>query len=53
MQCAVTAATAVGGAAGLRAWAAARRPGWLSPQRLRLLTASLLTIAVVVAGVRL
>jgi hypothetical protein len=53
MQCAVTAATAVGGAAGLRAWAAARRPTWLSPQRLRLLTAALLTIAVVVAGVRL
>jgi hypothetical protein len=53
MQCAVTAATAVGGAAGLRAWAAARRPGWLSPARLRLLTAALLTLGLVIASVRL
>jgi hypothetical protein len=52
MQCAVTAATAVAGAAGLRSWAAAHRPRWLTPLRMRRLTAALLTVAVVIAGIR-
>ena len=52
MQCAATAATAVCGAAGLRAWAASHRPDWLTPRRLRLLTAGLLTLAFAVASVR-
>jgi hypothetical protein len=51
-QCWATAATAVGGATGIRAWAAARRPRWLSEARLRVLTVSLLAIAVLIAGAR-
>jgi hypothetical protein len=51
-QCWATAGTAVGGATGLRAWAAARRPRWLSPRRLKVLTIALLTVAVLIAGVR-
>jgi hypothetical protein len=51
--CWATAATAATGATGLRAWAAARRPGWLTERRLRVLTVGLLTLAVLVASVRL
>jgi hypothetical protein len=36
----------------LRAWAAARKPPWLTESRLRLLTIALLTIAVGIASVR-
>jgi hypothetical protein len=46
------AVTSVGAAGGIRAWAAARNPSWLTPRRLRILTAALLTIAVLAAGVR-
>jgi hypothetical protein len=46
------AAPSVGAAGGIRAWVAARNPSWLTPRRLRILTAALLTIAVLVAGVR-
>lgn len=52
-QCMATATIAAGTATGLRAWAAARRPAWLSEGRLRALTATLLTLAVAVAGVGL
>ena len=52
MQCYATAATAVGGASGMRAWVAARSPRWLTPRRMRVLTAVLLTIAVLASGVR-
>jgi hypothetical protein len=45
-----TAASATAAATGLRAWAAARRPGWLTDARLRFLTVALLAIAVVVAA---
>jgi hypothetical protein len=45
-----TATAAVGTATGLRAWAAARRPGWLTDRRLRALTATLFTLAVAVAS---
>jgi hypothetical protein len=45
-----TAATATAAATGIRAWAAARAPAWLTPRRLRALTAALLTVAVVVAA---
>jgi hypothetical protein len=51
--CWATAAAATTGAAGVRAWAAAKRPGWLTDGRLRALTISLLTAAVLVASVRL
>jgi hypothetical protein len=46
-----TATVAVGTASGLRAWAAARRPDWLTDVRLRRLTAGLLALALVAAGV--
>jgi hypothetical protein len=46
-----TAATATAAATGLRAWAAARRPEWLTPPRLRALTVALLAIAVVVTAI--
>jgi hypothetical protein len=46
-----TAATATAAATGLRAWAAARSPEWLTAGRLRALTATLIAIAVTVAAV--
>jgi hypothetical protein len=46
----VTAASATAAATGLRAWAAARRPDWLTPARLRILTVALLTVAVAFAA---
>jgi hypothetical protein len=51
--CWTTAATAVTGATGLRVWAANRRPEWLTDSRLRVLTAALLSLAVLVAAVRI
>jgi hypothetical protein len=50
-QCMSTAAVAVGAAGGLRAWLAARQPGWLTDRRLRAATAALLSLAVLAAGV--
>jgi hypothetical protein len=52
MQCVTFAATSVGAAGGIRAWVAAKNPSWLTPRRLRILTAALLAIAVLAAGVR-
>jgi len=54
MQCAAgitVAATAT--ATGLRAWLGARRPAWLTPGRMKLMTAGLLTVGVIAAGVQL
>ena len=51
--CWTTAATAVTGATGLRVWAANRRPEWLTDSRLRVLTVALLSLAVLVAAVRI
>lgn len=53
VQCAATAATAVGTASGLRAWARARAGAWLTPARLRLLSGGLMSVAVLAAGVGL
>jgi|Tabmets5t2r1_1033131.scaffolds.fasta_scaffold23758_2 hypothetical protein len=50
-QCMATAATATAAATGVRAWAAARSPAWLTERRLRGLTVVLLAIAVVAAGI--
>jgi hypothetical protein len=50
-QCMATAATATAAATGLRAWAAARSPAWLTQRRLRALTAALLTVAVLAAAI--
>ena len=49
-QCMATAAVAVGGASGLRAWLAAKRFAWLSQARLRALTAVLIGLAVLVSA---
>ena len=50
-QCMATAATATAAATGVRAWAAARSPSWLTPRRLRTLTVALFAAAVCVAAV--
>ena len=50
MQCAAAAAVAVGSASGLRAWVAAKQPGWLTPRRLRAVSAALVSVAVLAAG---
>jgi hypothetical protein len=50
-QCMATAATATAAASGVRAWAAARRPGWLTEPRLRALTIALIAIAVTAAAI--
>ena len=50
-QCMATAATATAAATGVRAWAAARSPAWLTVGRLRALTGVLIAIAVVAAAV--
>jgi hypothetical protein len=52
-QCMATAATATAAATGVRAWAAARGPAWLTAGRLRVLTVVLIAIAVVAAAVGL
>jgi hypothetical protein len=46
-----TAATATAAATGVRAWAAAQSPEWLTPGRLRALTIGLLALAVTAAGI--
>lgn len=53
MQCAATAAVAVGSASGIRAWLRARGGEWLTPGRLRVATLSLLALAVVGSGLGL
>jgi hypothetical protein len=52
MQCMMYAATSVGAAGGVRSWVAAKQPNWMTPRRLRILTAALLTVAVLAAGIR-
>jgi hypothetical protein len=50
-QCMATAATATAAATGVRAWAAARSPDWLTESRLRALTVALIAIAVTAAAI--
>ena len=50
-QCMATAATATAAATGVRAWAAARSPDWLTAGRLRAVTVMLIAIAVMAAAV--
>lgn len=50
-QCMATAATATAAATGVRAWAAARSPEWLTARRLRALTIALFAIALTAAAV--
>ena len=54
VQCAVgatSAAAAVGGATGLRAWLAAKRFTWMTPGRMRAATIALLALAVIGSSV--
>jgi hypothetical protein len=53
MQCAAAATAAVGTATGLRAWLAIKAGAWLTPKRMRVLTVSLLALAVLGSGVAL
>lgn len=50
MQCAATAAAAVGTASGTRAWVRSHAGSWLTPGRMRMITIALLAVAVVAAG---
>ena len=53
MQCVTGAAVAAGATAtGLRAWLHARSPGWLTGRRMRFVTACLLTLGVIAAGIQ-
>ena len=52
VQCAATAAVAVGSATGIRAWLRAHGGDWLPP-RMRAITIGLLTMAVIVSGIGL
>lgn len=54
MQCVTGASVAaVATATGLRAWLSVHRPAWLTPPRLRLMTAGLVTAGVITAGIQL
>lgn len=53
IQCMMGAMTAGAGATGIRAWLAARGFAWLTPRRLRAVTAVLLGAALVLAAVGL
>jgi hypothetical protein len=53
MQCAAAATAAVGTASGLRAWIRIKAGDWLTPKRMRLITVSLLSLAVIGSGVAL
>jgi hypothetical protein len=53
MQCMTTAAVAVGSASGIRAWLAARSPSWLTPGRMKALTAGLIGVALVASSISL
>jgi hypothetical protein len=50
VQCMMGAATTVGAASGIRAWIGQRFGSVLTPQRLRLITIALFTIAVLASG---
>jgi hypothetical protein len=52
VQCVGTAVTVGAGATGLRAFVAARQPRWLTPARLRLATAILITAGILAVGIR-
>lgn len=51
MQCMGTAVVAVSSASGIRAYLAARRPGWVTPGRLKFASAMLMALAVFGSGI--
>jgi len=50
MQCMATAMTAGAAATGMRAWIATHKPRWMTPKRLKITTAAILTVGVLAAG---
>lgn len=50
MQCMASAMTAGAAATGIRAWLATHSPAWMSPRRLKALTAAILVLGVFAAG---
>jgi hypothetical protein len=50
MQCMATAMTAGAAATGMRAWIASHTPHWMTPRRLKMTTAAILAVGVLVAG---
>ena len=50
-QCMASAATVAAGATGIRSWLAAARYSWVTPVRLKRMTAVLMAIAVAIASV--
>lgn len=50
MQCMATAMTTGAAATGMRAWIAAHQPSWMTPRRLKLTTAAILTVGVLASG---
>ncbi len=53
MQCAATAAVAVGSASGIRAWLASHAGTWLTTARMKAVTVGLLVLAVIASGAAL
>ena len=50
-QCMASAATVAAGATGLRSWLAAARYSWVTPVRLKRMTAIVMAVAVAIASV--
>jgi hypothetical protein len=50
MQCMATAMTTGAAASGMRAWIATHQPRWMTPKRLKLATAAILTVGVIASG---
>jgi hypothetical protein len=53
MQCMATAMTAGAATTGMRAWFATHSPSWMTPGRLKALTATLLAAGVIASGTHL
>ncbi len=53
VQCVAGASVvAAASATGLRAWIGTHRPGWLTPRRMKAVTACILTLGVLAAGLQ-
>jgi hypothetical protein len=50
MQCMATAMASGAAATGMRAWIATHSPSWMTPRRLKLVTAAILIAGVLAAG---
>jgi hypothetical protein len=50
VQCMASAMTAGAVATGMRAWVATQQPSWMTPRRLKLVTAALLAAGVLASG---